>query len=66
MVYALKDKKHFQFNCIAKTEKEMEAKIESAYYSWRGLQSRSATEEERSKEVFLSKYIKVKIEINRL
>jgi hypothetical protein len=66
MVYGLKDKKYFQFNCIAKTEREMEEKIDSAYGCWRGLQSRGATEESRSKEVFLERYIKVKITIERI
>jgi hypothetical protein len=66
MVYALKDKKYFQFSCISKTEAEMEDKIETSYCSWRACKSRSAPEETKRKDVFLADYMKVKITIEKL
>ncbi len=66
MVYALKDKKYFQFNCVAKTKEAFEEKIDKAYWSWRCTQGRDAPEETKSKEVFLENYYKVTVTINKL
>ncbi len=66
MVYALKDRKYFQFQCISGTKEGMERKIQDAYCNWRSLKARDATEKERSMETYLSAFIKVSIEINRL
>ena len=66
IIYALKDKKYFQFTCISKTKRELEDKIETAYWDWKSSRSRSELEETKTKQVFLSNYIKVKITVDRL
>ena len=66
MVYGLKDKKYFQFYCVAKTEEEFEEKVERAYRNWRASRSRSDSEETKTKEIYLEDYFKVKITITKL
>ncbi len=66
MVYALKDKEYFQFHCISKTELELEDRIDRAYWNWKGSRSRSEPEEMKTKEVYLERFIKVKITVNKI
>lgn len=66
MVYALKDKKYFQFRCVSKTKEEFEEKVEVSYWNWRGCRSRSDPDSSKTKEVFLEEFFKVSIEIKKI
>lgn len=66
MVYALKDKKYFQFRCVSKTKEEFEEKIEASYWNWRGMRPRSESLKESQRDYYMSQYIKVEITINQI
>ncbi len=61
--FALKDKKRFEFHCIAKDEKEFNDKIQTAYNNRSGLKPKGTT---YTIEDYLADFIKVKVTIEKL
>ena len=59
-MYALKYKSNFDFQCVSSTQKGFEAKIDTAFWAWKGVQARGSTS---TIEDFLSGFEKVIITI---
>ena len=62
-VYALKPNSEFVFQCLSKTEEELNVKIDIAYYNWKACKSKDLAKELKSKEVFMKNFVKVKVTI---
>ena len=55
-MYALKYKNTFDFLCVAETEARFQEKIYSAFWKWKGIQSKGST---ATIDDFLSEFEKV-------
>lgn len=59
-MYALQEKGKFSFGCVADTPEQFQAKVQRAYWRWRGMQSRGAT---ATFDEFMSKYDSVSVTV---
>lgn len=65
-VYALKKKGRMKFSYFSKDLDSLDKRINDSYWGWRGCQSRSAPEEEKSLEIYIADSEKVLLTIETL
>jgi hypothetical protein len=62
-MYALQDKGRFFFSCSSPAVEGFEAKVNTAYNNWRGMQPRGS---DVTKDKFLEKYNRVKVTVEAM
>lgn len=63
MVYALKDKKRFEFLCVSKTKEELDKKIQQFYWNRSGMRPKGT---KFTMEDLMEDYIRVEVTVRRI
>lgn len=63
MVYALKDKKRFEFLCVSKTKEELDKKIQQFYWNRSGMRPKGT---KFTMEDLMEDYIRAEVTVRRI